>query len=173
MAKLARHKAWVHAAPLNWFLESEIEKCAAEHEYNRKNNLLSRNLHSELLEYQVFKKNEPQLKHLLPGRWLTSNWLVGYFIIISNIAAKLLLSYYQNLKKKLQRKIFHCKRLKYTIIYGLRHISIKTVRSPSCACLKEPAASWWTSFDNGVNKMVIVMKAILLLGYWISNQVSS
>ena len=60
--------------------------------------------------------------------------------------------------KKILKKLFYCKKLKYTIIYGLCHISIKTVRSPSCAGLIEPAASWRTLFDNGVGKMVIVMK---------------
>ena len=45
-------------------------------------------------------------------------------------------------------------------IYDLCHIFVKkkTVGSPSCAGLKEPAASWQTPFDNEVVKMVIIVK---------------
>ena len=58
-------------------------------------------------------------------------WSVGWLVNYHKVAAKLLLSYYQNLKKISLKNIFYCKKLKYTIIYGLCHILIKTVRSPS------------------------------------------
>ena len=86
-------------------------------------------------------------------------WLAGWLLYhhkqdCCEIAALVLSKF----EKKWLKTIFYCKKLKYTINYGLCHISIKTVSSPSCAGLKEPAASWRASFDNGVNKMVIVMK---------------
>ena len=59
---------------------------------------------------------------------LSVGWLVNYHKQGCCEIAALILSKFE---KNFFKKIFYCKKLKYTIIYGLCHISKKTVRSPS------------------------------------------